>query len=387
MFSQILPLVFKADFQDSIKGRKAERHARGFSSWDQCVAMLFCHLQGAKSLREVCYGLASCEGRLLHLGLDSAPSRSTLAYANSHRPWQAYQDVFLATYNRWRHTASVAGGGHRLRFKNKLMSLDASIIDLCIEMYDWAKFRRTKGAVKLHMLLDHDGYLPAYAVVTTGSVHEIKVARTLRFEPDTVVVFDRGYTDYEWFGQLCRDKVWFVTRLKSNAVYDVVESRDLPEGRLVMADEIIRLRGASAQACDQLLRRVEVLDPDKGEPLVFLTNNLRFGSTTIAAIYKERWQIELFFKAIKQNLKIKTFLGTTANAVHTQIWTALLAMLLLKIMQLRAKFGWSLSNLVALLRMNLFVYRDLWAWLDNPDSTPPDVPPEVPSEQYTMAFA
>jgi IS4 transposase len=263
---------------------------------------------------------------------------------------------------------------HKFRFKNKLVSLDSTVIDLCATLFDWAKFRRTKGAVKLHCLLDHDGYLPSVVVITEGKRHDVRVARTLRFDPGTVVVMDRGYVDYAWFGQLTAQEVFFVTRLKDNAVYRVVERRRVPEHSAILRDEVIELPGVEAATkCPFRLRRVEVDDPEKDGTLVFLTNHLAFGATTIAAIYKDRWQVELFFKALKQNLKIKTFVGTSANALKVQVWTALIAMLLLKYLQLRSRFAWSLSNLVALLRMNLFTHRELWAWLDHPFEGPPTV--------------
>jgi IS4 transposase len=265
-------------------------------------------------------------------------------------------------------------GRRKFRFKNKLVSLDSTVIDLCATLFDWAKFRRTKGAVKLHCLLDHDGYLPSVVVITEGKRPDVRVARTLRFDPGTVVVMDRGYVDYAWFGQLTAQEVFFVTRMKDQTVYQVVERRAVPEHSAVLRDEVIELTGVGAETkCPFRLRRVEVDDPDKHSTLVFLTNHLTFAATTIAAIYKDRWQVELFFKALKQNLKIKTFVGTSANALKVQVWTALIAILLLKYLQLRSRFGWSLANLVALLRMNLFTHRDLWAWLDQPFTGPPTV--------------
>lgn len=379
MFSQLLKLFPRTEFQALVKRTHAERHARGFTCWGQFVAMVFCQLGRAHSLREICEGLRSAEGKLSHLGI-AAPSRSTLAYANEHRPWQLYRAVFQELLGRCQ---SVAQGHKKFRFKNKLVSLDSSVIDLCVTLFDWAKFRRTKGAVKLHLLLDHDGYLPSVAVITEGKRHDIRVARQLRFEAGTIVVMDRGYNDYEWFGRLTRDGVFFVTRLKDTAVYEVVERRAVPERSPIVRDEVIRLTGADAPSkCPYLLRRVEIDDPEMKTRLVFLTNHLKFGATTIAAIYKDRWQIELFFKALKQNLKVKTFVGTSANALKIQMWTALIAMLLLKYMQLRSQFAWSLSNLIALLRMNLFTHRDLWAWLDEPFEGPPE--PEAGVEQAVL---
>jgi len=376
IFSQMLQLFTRTQFQEAVDDTKAERHARGFACWDQFVAMLFCQLAQVSSLREVCDGLASCQGKLRHLGLQRAPAHSTLAYANEHRPWQLYEQVFHQLLPRCQADLRARGALRphakvQLRFKNRLLSLDASVIELCASVFDWAKFRRTKGAVKLHLVLDHKGYLPSYAVITEGAKHEVTVARTLDFEARAMVVFDRGYTDYAWFGSLTEKGVSFVTRLKDNAVYEVVEERAVPQQRHVLCDQVIRLSGArTASQCPHLLRRIEVWDPSTDKVLIFLTNHLQLGATTIAAIYKERWQIEVFFKAIKQNLKIKSFLGTSANALKTQVWTALIAVLLLRYLQLRSRLGWAFSNLVTLVRLNLMAHRDLWAWLDDPFGHP-----------------
>jgi IS4 transposase len=239
-------------------------------------------------------------------------------------------------------------------------------------VFDWAKFRRTKGAIKLHLLLDHDGYLPSFAVVTEGKTSEIKVARMLRFAPGTILAIDRGYIDYVWFRELTQEEVYFVTRMKEKAVYEVKEEWEVPKNSNVVRDQIICFPRLAREGEEPVLfRRVEIWDAEKQESIVFLSNLLAFGATTIAAIYKDRWQVELFFKALKQTLKIKTFVGTSANAVRTQVWTALIAMLVLKYLQLKSKFSWSLSTLAALLRQQLFFYRDLWVWLDDPFHAPP----------------
>jgi IS4 transposase len=345
IFSQLLKLVSRRDFEKAVKEHKAERHARGFTSWGQFMAMLFCQLGRAHSLREICGGLACCEGQLKHLGVPVAPKKSTLAYANEHRPWELYQTVFEQTLFKCQELVRSQGGRKKFRFKNQLMSLDGSIIDLSVSMFDWAKYRRTKGAIKLHLLLDHDGYLPSFAVVTEGKTSEIKVARTLRFAPGTILAIDRGYIDYEWFRELTQEEVYFVTRMKEKAVYEVKEELQVPQNR-------------------DLGRRETGVHRIPLQPAAF-------GATTIAAIYKDRWQVELFFKALKQTLKIKTFVGTSANAVRTQVWTALIAMLMLKYLQLKSTFSWSLSTLAALLRQQLFFYRDLWAWLNDPFQAPP----------------
>jgi len=371
IFSQLLQLFSRTQFEQAVRDHKAEYQARGFTSWGQFVAMLFCQIGSAHTLREICGGLASCEGKLKHLGVPDAPKKSTLAYANEHRPWSLYQAIFQQLLAKCNTAIAGKGQKKKFRFKNKLVSLDSSVIDLSLSVFDWAKFRRTKGAVKLHLLLDHDGYLPSFAVITDGRTSDIKVARRMRFDPGSVLIMDRGYIDYEWFVQLTQQAVYFVTRLKDRASFEVIEDRPVPEKGNILKDQIIFFHSQAQPSEEYFFRLVEVWLEDKQESVVFLTNNLELAAKTIAAIYKDRWQVELFFKAIKQNLKIKTFLGTSPNAVKTQIWTALIAMLILKYLQLLSRFSWSLSNLIALLRHQLFVYRDLFAWLDNPFEGPP----------------
>lgn len=382
IFGQILQVFDKRDFYRAVHETKAERSAKGFTCWDQFVAMLFCQMGQAQSLREICGGLATCMGKLKHLGIDDAPKRSTLSYANEHRPWQLYEKVFFSLLIKCQDMAKLQR--RKFRFKNKLYSMDATVIDLCATLFDWASFRQTKGAVKLHLLLDHDGYLPVFATVTEGNVHEVNVARGLTFPKGSILAIDMGYTDYAMFARWTTEGVFFVTRQKENAAYRVVEERDTPLNRNVVKDQLIEFTGYYARInCPFTLRRVEVRDEENDRTIVLLTNNLKFGPTTVAAIYKDRWQIESFFKAIKQNLKIKTFVGTSKNALLVQIWTALIAVLLLKYLKFRSKLNWSLSNLIAMLRYNLFTYRDLWLWLDNPFETPAIVPQE---EQLMLRF-
>jgi len=368
IFAQLLQLFPRERFERAVANHKAERHARGFTCWGQFVAMLFCQLGGARSLREICQGLAASEGKLKHLGIPIAPSRSTLAYANEHRPWELYQTVFGELLDRCYSVASA--NKKKFRFKNKLVSLDSTSIDLCASLFDWAKYKRTKGAVKVHLLLDNEGYLPCFACITDGKKHDVTVGRTLRFQPGTIVVFDKGYVDYDWWRQMTANGVYFVTRFKRDLKIEVVEEREVPKNSNVRRDQVIRIT-PYRKDFTLTLRLVTIWDEEKQEEITFLTNHLKFGATTIARIYKERWQIELFFKALKQLLRVKTFVGTSANALKTQIWTALIAMLVLKYLHLRSQCGWSLSNLVALLRQQLFVYRDLYRWLDAPFEAPP----------------
>jgi len=381
LFSQLVGLFNRGHFHNLVFRHQAERYAKGFTSWDHFVAMLFCQLAQAKSLREICGGLSCCLGKLRHLGVQKSPNKSTLSYANAHRPWQLYRDLFYQTLN----VCKMAGPGkHRFRFKNKLLSLDSSTISLCLSLFPWAKFRRTKGAVKLHLLLDHDGYLPTFAYISNGKKHDVTIARGVPLAPHSIVAMDRAYNDYRLFAEWTENQIYFVTRLKGNADYRVVEDRGVPANRNILSDELIEFNGYKAhKRCPYPLRKVVVWDKEHDRELILLTNHLKFGATTVSAIYKDRWQIELFFKALKQNLKVKTFVGTTENALFIQIWTALIAMLLIKYLSFKAKFGWSLSNLVAFLRWNLFTYRDLWEWIDHPFDVLPIIPKSV---QYLLPF-
>jgi len=384
LFSQLLREVPQIDFERLVREHGAERHAKGFTCRTQLVSMLFCHLAGADSLREICNGLACCLGKLTHLGVRSAPNKSTLAYANSHRPAGLYEDLVWAVLNRFKSSGRFGRSQHKFRFKNKLFSFDSTTISLCLRVFPWARFRRAKGGVKVHVLLDHGDYMPAFAVITEAKKHDVKLAASLHLNPGSIVAMDRAYNDYRLFSRLTERGVFFVTRMKSNAVYEVVERRRVPLNRNILSDEILRLADPrAAEKCGHPLRRVVVRDESNDRVIVLLTNHLAFGATTIADIYKDRWKIELFFKALKQNLKVKTFIGTTENALRIQIWTALLALVLMKWLHHLSRAAWSFSNLASLLRLNLFTYRDLMDWLANPLNTPPLIPSAA---QLTLPF-
>ncbi len=378
LFAQMLQYFDRAAFAKVVRQYGGDKAVKGFTTWDQFVSMLFCHLAKAQSLREICGGLKSCLGKLSHLGVRTSPTRSNLSYANSHRSWEIYQGIFFQLLKK---VQSEWKGKRKFRFKNKLYSIDASIIDLCLSIFDWAKFRTTKGAIKLHLVLDHDGYLPCFAHITEGAVHEVRalkksILQAFSFAKGSVVVLDRAYNDYKLFGHWIAKEVFFISRMKTNALYRVAKRLSVPEGSNIVRDQLIGLTSAVAKEhCPSLLRRIEVYDPEQDRVIVLLTNHLDFAASTIARIYRDRWEIEIFFKTIKQNLKIKTFVGTSPNAVKIQLWTALIAILLLKYMKMLSSYAhWSLSNLIALLRFNLFTYRDLNEWLNNPYDSPPTVP-------------
>ena len=242
-----------------MKKHEAERAAKGFSCWTQFVSMLFCQLGRADSLREICNGLSCCLGRFTHLGIARAPCRSTLSYANQHRPAALFEDLFWTAAARFRQQQGLGGKKHKFRFKNKLLSLDSTTISLCLTLFPWANFRRAKGGVKAHVLLDHDDYLPSYVLLTEAKRSDVKLADSFTLNPGSIVAMDRGYTDYALFGRWTAAGIFFVTRLKDNAAYEVVAERAVPPHRNILADQMIGLTGARAQTdCPCLLRRIVV---------------------------------------------------------------------------------------------------------------------------------
>ncbi len=375
IFSQLLKFFPRNEFDKIVRKHGAESHAKGFTSWAHFVSMLFCQLAGADSLREICTGLACCLGKLRHLGVETPPNKSTLSYANAHRPAAMFEELFMKTLARFRVQGELGPGKHKFRFKNKLYSMDATVISLCLSMFPWAKYRTAKGGVKAHVLISHSDYMPCFVHISDAKKADVKAARMLDMRPGSIVAMDRAYNDYALFSKWTEAGVFFVTRLKSNTDYEVVEDRETPQGRNILQDRVIHLAGTAGGKCKHLLRVVTVWDKECDRYIDLLTNHLDFGATTISAIYKDRWQIELFFKALKQNLKVKTFVGTSENALRIQIWTALIALLLIKWMKHQSRAGWCLSLMAAALRWNLFVYRDLRDWLDNPASWNVDPPP------------
>lgn len=383
LFNQLLQHFPRLEFAELVRKHNAEHQAKGFPCWTQFVAMLFCHLARADSLRKICHGLTSCLGKLVHLGVKTAPNKSTLSYANTHRPSALYADLFYTALHRFREQQGIGARKTKFRFKNKLLSLDSTTVSLCLTLFPWAKFRRAKGGVKAHVLLDHDDYMPRYVLITHARCSDVRTARRFDLPAGSIVAMDRGYVDFRLFAKWTAQGVFFVTRPLHHIVFRTLEKRAVPNNSAVRSDCIVQLRSKlGSQRCKYSLRRIVVWDPVHEQEIVLLTNHLEFGATTIAAIYKDRWEIELFFKALKQNLKIKTFVGTSENALRIQIWTALIAMLLLKWLHHLSKANWSLCNLAYLLNLNLFTYRDLQDWLHSPNDTPPLVP-----VQQQLAFA
>lgn len=362
ILGQMLQLFPRLQFQKFVKDTNTEHHSRGFSSWNHFVSMLFGQLAGQDSLRSIEAGLATQSKSLYHLGVKPV-SRSTLAYANEHRSYVLFQKLFFWMLSKCLKVSPK----HKFRFKNRLYSLDATTIDLCLSLYNWAEFRTTKGAVKLHVKLNHDGYLPSFAVITNGKVHEQRIAPRIPFDKNDVVVFDRGYNGYEWLEELDSKGVIFVTRQKNNADFRVISRNNVEHLSHITSDQIIELRGCcSRKKYPGYLRRIRSRCPETGKVVVLITNQMKWSTSTIAAVYKDRWQIELFFKSLKQQLKVKSFVGTSRNALLSQLWIALIAYLLLSYLKFKSRFKWSIYTLCAILPTNLFSRRNLWDWLNDP---------------------
>jgi len=378
VFAQLLKLVPRHQFETLAKQHHVGRRFRRTSRWSQFVALATGQLTGRRSLRDVVSNLNAQITSLYHLGAQ-AVTRSTLARVNERQPHELYEALFGKLYRQ----CSAIAPGHGFRFKNKLYSLDASTIELSLSIFPWAKFRKRDGALKLHVGLDHDGGIPAFMTMTDGKTHEIIEARELRLPSGSMVVMDRGYLDYSWFKHLTEQGIFFVTRSRKNLRYRVLERHPVNKSQGLRADQRIRLTGQKSKAEDlPILRRVTYVDPDTAQRYEFLTNNFALSPATIAAIYKQRWQIELFFKWVKQNLKIKTFLGTSQNAVMTQIWVAMCVFLILAYLKYLSRAPASMQQILRLLQINLFMRRDLMALLRG---DPPDPIPITPQRQLVLA--
>lgn len=377
VFAQLLKLVPRHQFETLAESHHVGRRFRKTSRWSQFVALAMGQLSGRHSLRDVVANASAQQARWYHLGARRV-TRSTLARVNEHQPCAFYEALFGTLYHRCRPSAP----GHRFRFKNPLYSIDSSLVDLSLKIFPWGHFALGKSAMKLHVGLDHRGYLPAFATITDSHTSDIAVARTLELGRGSIVVFDKGYDDYSWYTALTNKGIFFIGRQKRGALYKVVERRSVNREQGIVCDQTIELTGLKSRKEPLArLRRVVYRDAESGKRYVFVTNHFALAPSTIAACYKERWQIELFFKWIKQNLKIKAFLGTSKNAVMTQIWIALCVYLMLAYFKFLSGIRASMQHMIRLLQLNLFARRDLLALLNG---DPPA--PEPPSPQSNLAF-
>ena len=371
VFAQLLRLLPRHEFEAEAREHQHGQELRVMSRWAQFVALGFAQLTGRQSLRDIVSNLSAQGRKLYHLGVTAAVSRSSLARVNAEQPHTLYEALF----GRLLSACQQRAPRHGFRFKNKLYAVDASTIDLCLAVFPWASFRRTKAAIKLHVGLDLAGHLPSFVSVTEGKTGDVKVARTWTFPKGSVVVADRAYVDFKWFHQLQTRGVTFVTRLRRGVRYRVIRKHEVREGTGVLEDETIELtsaRGRKAYAAP--LRRVAFKDPVTKNRYVFVTNNTTWVAKTIADIYKSRWQIELFFKWIKQHLKVKRFVGRSQNAVMTQLWVATCIYLLLAYLKFAMRLRWNLHQMLQLLQLNMFERRPLQDLLAPPRPRGPSRP-------------
>jgi hypothetical protein len=365
IFAQLLKFVPRHEFDRLAAEHHKGRRLRAMTRWTQFVALSMAHLSGRHSLRDIVYNLKAQSNKLYHLGC-RAVARSSFSRVNEQQPYSFYEALFARLYQRCQGLAPA----HGFRFKNKLYSLDASLIDLSLQIFPWAHFARGKAAMKLHVGLDHQGHLPAFTAITHGHTSDLAVARTVQFPKSSIVVCDRGYLDYAWFKSLTNKGVFIVTRPKKDAVYRIKQRHAVDRKYGITSDQTILFDGVKPRQIQMpLMRRIGYRDPETGKHYVFLTNAFHLSARTVAEIYKQRWQIEIFFKWIKQNLKIKSFVGTSQNAVMTQIWAALCIALLLAYLKFIARLHWSTQQILRLLQLNLFMHRNLMALLRG---APPD---------------
>jgi hypothetical protein len=378
LFSQIISKLDRSKFNKLVKSKQTDKHCKGYTSWTHLVSMLFCQFAKSQSVRDISNGLRSATGNLNHLGIDRAPSKSSISYQNKHRDHELFKEYYfqllesLGQHPKFKQV--------KFRIKSKIFLLDSTTISLCLSLFDWAKYKTAKGAVKMHTLLDFDGNLPAYVNITDGKTADNKGANDIPLLKSSVIVADRFYNDFPLLNVWDSKGVFFVIRHKENLQFETLKENGLPENRHqhVLKDEIICLKNeASKSKYPGKLRRVSVWDEENKQVIELITNQFNWSPNTIGELYKSRWQVEIFFRDIKQLLHIKSFIGTSENAVMIQIWTALITILILKALKAQSQFGWYLSNLVAFIRLNLFVKIDLQLWLDKPFQEHIEPPPKT----------
>jgi hypothetical protein len=367
LFAQILKKLERNSFNKLVIRKGTDKHCKGYNSWSHLVTMLFCQFAKSQSVRDISNGLKSATGNLNHLGVSQAPSKSSVSYQNQKRDYSLFKDYYFSLLESL--SSQVGFKQTKFKIKSKILLLDFTTISLCLSLFDWAKYKTAKGAVKMHTLLDYDGNLPTYVNIIDGKTADNRGAYDVPMHKGSVIVAGRFYSDFHLLNVWDSNKVNFVVRYKENLKFETIRENTLPETRHqhILKDEIIILTGANTkEKYPKQLRRVVVWNDEKQIEIELITNQMSWTANTIGELYKSRWQIEIFFREIKQLLHIKTFIGTSENAVKIQIWTALITILILKALKASAKYGWHLSNLVAFIRLNIFVKISLCEWLDNP---------------------
>jgi len=377
LFAQMLGMIDPSKFSRVVKRHDTDKYSKGIDTWTHFVCMMFMQFADVSSLRDISNGIRSASGNLNHLGVRKAPSKSSLSYRNEHRTYEVFKDLYFELLEKLEPSLQRRRQYAR-RLKRKIFIMDGSVIPLSLSLFDWAKFRTKKGAIKMHAVLDYDLGLPNYAYITDGKTHDIKPARNHTFPSDSVIVVDRAYVDFEWLNNLDSNRVTYVTRLKKNVNFEILKELPINEKHEhILSDQTIRLTGDDTRnKYPEKIRVIEVYDPKNDQTLILMTNNFTWTADTISQLYKARWDVEVFFKFIKQLFRVKTFVGTSPNAVRIQLWCSLIAMMLLRYLKQKAEYKWNLSNLVTLLRVHLFSKIDLWAWINKPVLEKANAPPE-----------
>ena len=373
---QILKPIIRHEFEALALKHHHGQKLRSASRWDQFVGMLMSQISGRQSLRDIQSNLEAQQHKLYHVGAKPI-AKSTLSRINDQQPAELYESLFYKLLGQLKSQP----GKHKFRFKNPLYSLDASAIDLSLNLFPWAAHRDDTANVKLSVGLNHATGIPEFVALSDGNENDMVEGRKFRFPKGSIVAFDKGYVDYQWFGSLTSQGVSFVTRMRSRSVYRVLERREIVSEAGITSDQVIELSSAHAiKRGAPRLRRVGYRDPDSGRFYQFLTNNFSLAASTIAALYKDRWRVEIFFKTIKQNLKIKHFVGRSRNAILTQIWIAMITYLLVSFTRFCAKAGWTVQRIMRVLQVSLFERKPLKQLLN------PDPPKQKSHPQMRMAL-
>jgi len=353
VFSQILSLASTTSFRTCVNRYNGNFKAKHFTCWKQFLCMVFGQLTQRESLRDTMLCLSANADKLYHLGIGETVSLSTLSTANENRDWQIYADYAMVLIAEAKQLYVDEQG--ELELSNQVFAIDATVIDLCLSVFSWAKFRTTKGAIKLHTQLNVKTAIPEFIHITTGKVHEVNVLDLISFQQDSFYVLDRGYTDFKRLFQIHKSGAYFIIRAKDNLNFTRIKSDTAARNDQVLCDQVIKLTNYYA-SCDypQHLRRIKFFDAETQKIFVFLSNNFVLKPTEIATLYRHRWKIELFFKWIKQHLKIKSFWGTSANAVKTQIWIAICTYLLVGIAKKKFNLKHSLYEILQVLSISIF---------------------------------
>lgn len=353
VFRQLLQFLPRHEFNLCVRRYRGEYRARSFTAFDQFLCLAYAQLSGRESLRDIETCLNSHREKLYHIGFSGTVARSTLADANERRDWRIFQDfgqVLIGMAQQMYRDEPLA-----IELRQPLFAFDSTTIDLCLSLFPWAEFRTTKAAVKMHTLIDLRGIIPTFVAVTTGKVHDVKMLDEMPVTEEAIYTMDRGYVDFARLYAIHRQGAFFVVRAKDNLRYQRLYSSPKDKEAGVRADQVIALvTQKSKKSYPERLRRISYVDKEGNKRLVFLTNNFEIGATTVADIYKQRWQVELFFKWIKQHLRIKAFYGTSINAVKSQIWVALCVYLLVAIVKRKLGIQCTLYTFLQILEVNLF---------------------------------